>query len=406
MPYFKKYTRIALCFFVIAVTLGLLMRFFSVSQIEFVYRYVRHAHSHVALMGWVYLALITLISFYFLSNQTPKKSYKWIFGFTIATVIGMICSFPFQGYALFSIIFSSLFLIASYVYAWFFFKYTPNVLQRQLPSYKAIRYAIIYMIISSIGPWAIGGVMGTIGPDPFWYPTTIYFYLHFQYNAWIILGIIGVFLKILEKKGIFIDQKLFKSFLIYFNSGIILTFFINILFIDPPHEFYVLSIFGGLIQLISVVILLKIIRKKHQELKDNFSPLSWRLLNWAMVLFIIKLVMQLWGSFPYFAKIIVSYRYLTIGFLHWVFLGIITMALLALLETANLIRLNRGSTYLFILGFVLTEGLLFYKPAANLSSLPMLPNYDWILFYASALLVIAIIWILLLQIIQRKVKKN
>lgn len=402
MIFFKKYTHIALGFFVVAVTLGLLMRFFSVSQIEFVYKYVRHAHSHVALMGWVYIALITLISYYFLSNQTPKKIYNRIFGFTIVTVIGMLCSFPFQGYALFSIIFSSLFLIASYIYAWFFFKYTPNVLQRQLPSYKAIRYAIIYMIISSIGPWAIGAVMGTIGPDPFWYPTTIYFYLHFQYNAWIILGIIGVFLRILEKKGVFIDQKLFKSFLIYFNWGIILTFFINILFVNPPHELYVLSIFGALIQLISVVIFLKIVRKNHQKFKDNYSPLSWRLMKWAFVLFIIKLIMQLWGSFPYFAKIIAAYHYLTIGFLHWVFLGIITMALLALLETAQLIRLNRGSTYLFIFGFVLTEGLLFYKPAVNLSSLPMLPYYDWILFYASALLVIAIVWIFVLQVFNRK----
>lgn len=402
MTFFKKYTQTALSFFVMAVSLGLLMRFFSVSKIEFVYKYVRHAHSHVALMGWVYFALITLISFYFLSNQTPKKKYKWIFGFTMLTVLGMLCSFPFQGYALFSIIFSSLFLVASYLYTWFFFKYTPNVLQRQLPSYKAIRYAIIYMIISSLGPWAIGGVMGTIGPDPFWYPTTIYFYLHFQYNAWIILGLIGVFLKILEKKGIHIDPKLFRTFLIYFNSAIILTFFINILFIRPPHEFYVLSIVGALIQLIAVVLFLKIIRKDLLKMKTIFSPLSWRLLNWAMVLFILKLIMQLWGSFPYFAKIIASYHYLTIGFLHWVFLGIITMALLALLETAQLIRLNRGSTYLFIIGFVLTEGIIFYKPAVNLSSLPMLPYYDWILFYASTVLVIAIIWIFVLQMIKKR----
>ncbi len=332
MNFFKKYTQIALAFFVMAVSLGLLMRFFSVSQIDFVYKYVRHAHSHVALMGWVYFALITLIGLYFLSNQTPKKTYNWIFGFTMLTVFGMLCSFPFQGYALFSIIFSSLFLISSYLFAWFFFKYTPNVLQRQLPSYRAIRYAIIYMLISSAGPWAIGGVMGTIGPDPFWYPTTIYFYLHFQYNAWIILGMIGVFLKILEKKGIQIDKRLFKSFLIYFNIGAVLTFFINILFAQPPHELYIISIFGAFMQLISVVLFIKIIRSKLHEIKLIFSPLSLQLLYWSMVLFVMKLIMQLLGSFPDLAKIIATYKYLTIGFLHWVFLGIITLSLFALLE--------------------------------------------------------------------------
>src|SRR5690554_6374643 len=184
---FKKHTQVALYFFLAAAILGLLLRYFAVSSIDFEYRYVVHAHSHVALLGWIYIAFITLIGYYFLKKSIPKKTYHKIYGFTVITVIGMLASFPFQAYALFSIIFSTLFLIASYFYAWAYFQYKPEDITSS-PVSKTIKFAIIYMLVSSVGPWAIGGVMATLGPESFWYRTSIYFYLHFQYNAWMILG--------------------------------------------------------------------------------------------------------------------------------------------------------------------------------------------------------------------------
>src|SRR5690554_8049063 len=149
MIQFKKHTQIALIFFLAAALLGLLLRYFAVSSIEFEYRYVVHAHSHVALLGWIYFALITLIGHFFLKDKIPRKVYRRIFGFTMFTVIGMLASFPFTGYALFSIIFSTLFLFASYFYVWAFFKYIPKS-QRNSPAYKTIKYAVIYIDRKSV----------------------------------------------------------------------------------------------------------------------------------------------------------------------------------------------------------------------------------------------------------------
>ncbi|HZH86177.1 MAG TPA: hypothetical protein VFD77_02595 [Brumimicrobium sp.] len=396
MIHFKKHALIALIFFLAAAVLGLLLRYFAVSSIDFEYRYVVHAHSHVALLGWVYFALITLISYYFLKTSIPKKIYQRIFWFTLITVIGMLASFPFTGYALFSIIFSTLFLVASYFYVWAFFKYIPKS-QRNSPAYKTIKYAVIYMLISSIGPWTIGGVMATLGPESYWYRTSIYFYLHFQYNAWMILGVIGILLKILENQDIRIDKTLFKRFIITFHIGVILTFFLSILFTEPHILAYALSIIGALIQLFAFLFLYKFIRINYMNIGLIFGKIGWQLIRWTFLLLLIKMLMQLLGSFQYTADLVSNNTYLTIGFLHWVFLGVVTMGLLALLEKAQLIRLNPLSIQLYVLGFILTELVIFYKPAEIILNFPLLPNYNWLLFVASLIMVIGITSILINQ---------
>jgi len=393
---FKRHTQIALGFFLAAATLGLLLRYIAVSSIEFEYRYVVHAHSHVALLGWVYFALTTLIGHYFLKDHLPKKIYNRIFGFTIFTVFGMMVSFPFQGYALFSIIFSTLFLFGSYFYAWAFFKYTPIELKKT-PAYTTIKYAMIYMVFSSIGPWTIGGVMATIGPESVWYRSSIYFYLHFQYNAWMILGIIGILLKILEHHDIKIEIKLYKRFMITFHIGVILTFFLSILFTKPHISAYILSVIGSLVQLASFLFIFKFIRTYYREIGLIFGKIGWQLLRWTFLLLFMKMIMQLLGSFQYTANLISNNLYLTIGFLHWIFLGVVTMGILALLLKTKLIQLNPLSIRLYVIGFILTEFVILYKPAERILNFPFLPNYDWLLFVASLLMVIAIASILILQ---------
>lgn len=399
---FKKHAQIALGLFLIAATLGLLLRYFAVSKIDFNYRNVVHAHSHVAVMGWIYFALTTLIGYYFLKPNVSKKIYRIIFGVTISAVIGMLLSFPFQGYAFFSILFSSLFLISSYLFCWAFFKYTPNVLKRKTASYITLKYALIYLIVSSIGPWSIGVVMATVGPDPFWYNTTIYFYLHFQYNAWIILGIIGVFLRVLEDHNIKMDSHSFKSFIITFNVSVLLTFFISILFSNPPHEFYALSILGAILQFIPLFILFKFLLLNQTVIKQLFSKIGFSLLHLSFVLFLAKIVMQLIGSFPFTAKLITANHYLALGFLHWIFLGVITLSLLALFEKTQFIRLNSLSVNLYLFGFFSTELIIFYKPMEKIFSAPILSRYNLLLFIASLILVFSIAYLIILQSVRSR----
>ena len=124
MTFEKIQIKFAFSYFIMAAILGVLLRSFNSIEIPVNYKFIVHSHSHIALLGWVYLALTTLLYKLYLNTLNSDKKYQNIFWFTQLTLVGMLLTFPFQGYALFSIVFSTLFLIASY---WFFWFFTKNV---------------------------------------------------------------------------------------------------------------------------------------------------------------------------------------------------------------------------------------------------------------------------------------
>ena len=116
----KKQVFVALSYLLLASSLGIILRLFPVTNVEATYKYIIHTHSHVALLGWVYISLTTLLYHLFIKKNQQKK-FRNIFWATHFTILGMLFSFPFTGYALISIIFSTLFLICSY---WFYFLFS------------------------------------------------------------------------------------------------------------------------------------------------------------------------------------------------------------------------------------------------------------------------------------------
>ena len=92
----------ALVNFLIIALLGLLLRLFLVAPPAGLnYRNLLHAHSHVALLGWLFSAFFVALTRGFLPGELAgKKSYRWQFWLAQASVLGMLISFPLQGYGL------------------------------------------------------------------------------------------------------------------------------------------------------------------------------------------------------------------------------------------------------------------------------------------------------------------
>ncbi|WBX75051.1 hypothetical protein PG911_10315 [Tenacibaculum ovolyticum] len=389
LMFLQKHSKIGLAYFLIIAFLGVLLRFFSIIDLPINYRFTVHAHSHVALLGWIYTALTTLIFKMYLSKTNVSIKYKRLFWATQLTIIGMLISFPFTGYALFSIVFSTLFLIASYFLANLVFKYTP-ITYKQTNSYKCIRIALWYMIISSIGPWALGIIIKTVGNGSDLYRNAIYFYLHFQYNGWFILALLGVFLYILEQQKITLTNKTFQSLFWLLNSGVILTFGISLLWMKPTIIVFILSGLGAMLQLVAFYILLKELHFFKEQLITIFSKFYFHLLKVTGLLFFLKLVFQIIGSTPYFARAISSNVDLIIGYLHWTFLGVVSIALLLFLHQFKLIKLSKKSVLVYLIGFILTELFIFYKGIIVWTNLSLINNYFEYLVIVSCILLIGI----------------
>ena len=389
----KSHITVSFGYFLLAALLGVLLRTFMVMPIPVNYRFIVHTHSHIALLGWVYMALTTVLYHLFLSGEGVGKKYKRIFWFTQLSLLGMLFSFPFQGYALFSITFSTLFLLASYWFAAFFMKHTPKPLKDSY-AYKCLRMALWFMIGSSIGPWAMGPIMTLLGPESVWYRLAIYFYLHFLYNGWMILALTGLFFYVLEQRQIKISQRAFNSFFLYTVLGIILSLFLSVLWTKPMIIFYVLGGLGALLQLIGFFVLFRVCLDNRSLMKTAFSKPHYSMLLLIALLLTVKMVLQLFSTFPYFANLAATVLDFTIGYLHWTFLGVITIGIFFFLDYFGLIKLTRIGFIAYLMGFIFTEAFIFYKGLAAWQRWSLFDGYLKYLAIGSLLIPLALILIL------------
>ena len=395
----KNHTNVALLYFFIVGLLGVFLRFFFVLPIPANFRYIVHAHSHIALLGWVYIALTTLIYKMYFSDAGHGKLYTRIFWFTQITLIGMMVTFPFTGYALFSITFSTLFLIASYFMAWFILKKTPP-LYKATNSFRLIKAALWYMVFSSIGPWALGGIMATLGNTSIWYKMAIYFYLHFQYNAWFILALCGILFYFFERQNLKVQKRDFKSFFWQINAAVILSFFLSVLWVEPHWSYYVLAVAGAVLQVSAFFKFFQIISPLWKQLQ--FSPFTKVLLRTSGILLAVKILLQLLTAIPFFAALSFSFPDLVIGYLHWVFLGVVSVALFALLTEAKLLALSKWIFWIYFAAFLITETLIFYKGTAMWLGLPLASYYFKLVAAASTFLPLTVGAMLLKNLLTKR----
>lgn len=394
----------SLFYLIIIAVLGFFLRLaatpFSLDMVSN-YKYVVHAHSHVALLGWVYLGLSSFIVYFFVSESKVKKHYSKIFWATQACLIGMLMAFPIQGYALVSITFSTLFLLVSYVFFGFILKHTtPEFKSRK--SFLLIKHALFYMVLSSIGPWALGPVMATLGNESVWYKLAIYFYLHFQYNAWFVLAVMGLLVFILEKTQFIIETKSFSKFIFLFHIGIIGTFFLSTLWATSHWTVYLLSNLGSLSLWLGFFYLWKSVKKSFDPFYEALIPQSKFILKFLVFVFILKLTMQTLSGIPFFAELAAANLDVVIGYLHWFFLGFVSLFLLFLASYLKWIRLSKFSLSLYLIAFISTEFLIFYRAGIINFQWDYLPNLNTYLAMASCLFSVAVITILGQTLLIRK----
>jgi hypothetical protein len=389
----KSHSKVALAYFLLAAIFGVVLRSFYSFDIPVTYKFIVHAHSHIALLGWVYLALTTILYKMYLQEQDLDNKYRYIFWFTQLTLVGMLLTFPFQGYALFSIIFSTLFLFASYWFTWFFFKNVPRDAKTS-QSYKCIKIALWYLVVSSLGPWALGGIMNTLGGDTVWYRLAIYFYLHFLYNGWMIMALIGMLFCVLERHRIIMPNTIFKNFFRLINLGIILSFLLSTIFTNPPIVYNILGGLGALSQLSALVILLWLVIKDKEKITMLFSVSQKGLLKLIGILLAVKMLFQLLTALPYFARLAWTYLDFTIGYLHWTFLGVVSLSLFLFLDYFRFFKISKWFYTVYLVGFIITEVLIFYKGLVAWQSLSLFAGYFEVLAIGSLLIPLSLILIL------------
>jgi len=385
----------ALLNFVVIAMLGLLLRYTFVAPVAGLnYKYLLHAHSHVALLGWLYAAVfIALLHAYLPAVVSNKRNYSLLFWLSQGAVLGMLLSFPVQGYGAVSIAFSTAHILLTY---WFAYRFLKDAKTAKVNSgehnfsFRFVKAALFFLVLSSVGPWAMGPIMASGRSGTELYYNAIYFYLHFLYNGWFTFAVLGLFFWLLEKYKISFNRNYSLLFFRLMFWACLPAYLLSILWIKPPTIVYLIGGVSALMQLVAMVILLAIVWPIRGQVYSLFGSWAKAILIFAAATFILKTLMQFSTAFPYMADLAYKLRHFIIGYLHLVLIGFVSFFILAFFVQQGWLSfrsaISRWGIGLFILGFFSSEALLFMQGIFYWIGAGTIPNCNEFLFAVSILL--------------------
>ncbi|WP_162343565.1 hypothetical protein [Cyclobacterium salsum] len=386
----KSWVLVVLLNFLIAAVFGGLLRAAFVWEISWMdYRNLLHGHSHVALLGWLYLGFFLLIHGQLIPQEKSRKViYSILFWITQCTVLGMAVAFPIQGYAGFSIFFATLHIFSSYLMVFQVWKDH----DRSNPQVTLLlKTALVFLVLSTVGVWALSAIMATGGKAGLLYQIAIQFYLHFQFNGWLLFILLALLVKHLQN-GTWLTDHFRLIYRILLGSQI-LTFSLVIFWAYESYWAYLVHGLGALLQgLVGMVILYHLI-KEGSYLPKQIS--TWPFAKLAILVVGIRVLFELLLVLPYLAEMAVVLRPITIGFIHLNMLGLFSAYLLFALypgmdQKKRTVWLT-VSILFFYLGFIGSEWYLFLQGFFYWQEWGRLPWFYEGLFITSCLLILGII---------------
>ncbi|MFC2126944.1 hypothetical protein ACFLRU_01050 [Bacteroidota bacterium] len=278
--------------------MGLFLRYvFTGVVTSFSLKNILHSHSHVMLLGFVFNALVSILWIQF-TEKIDRTSYYFYLALQVCVSL-LLVAFLLQGYAPFTIVFSTLHLWLSYVLLIRLWKRLKGV----SVLLNLVKIGIVLNIVASIGPYLLGPLKVFGMQDSPWYRQAIFFYLHFQYFGSFFIWFLAVFLKqtelTLSKKQV--SLIVISSVLLYAHS------------LDYSFDHWAITVVGT----IGSVILFFVFLSKKELFYHK--KLSYRLLY---IVLLSVLLLNCFGSIPVLSEMVVSNRFILIAWLHLLFLGL------------------------------------------------------------------------------------
>jgi hypothetical protein len=183
----------ALFWLIAAVSVGIWIRleWYAPMQDVFQTQDLIHAHTHAALLGWVYLVMSGFTLRHFIRPDTSIRVLRPMSAGLQFVNLGMLVAFALQGYAFWSILFSAAHLFLTLWLAVLFVMRPASRSDASL-SRRFAASAWFWQVISGFGPIilaATGGMSGSLAE--FWLGS----YLFLLLNGWIIFMMLSMWIR-------------------------------------------------------------------------------------------------------------------------------------------------------------------------------------------------------------------
>ncbi len=386
---FRTWAMISFLYFIAVAYMGLLLRFIFIYPIPGVnFKYFLHAHSHAAILGWLFNALyVAILSEFVPPDKKSAVKYHILFLLLQVTVVGMIITFPINGYYRDSIIFSTFHIVLSFVFAAFIYKDGRSVSENGL-AFLSIKISLFFLIISSLGPFALGGLMANELSESHWYNLSIYYYLHFQYNGWFVFALLGLFIKLLDNLQIEYPLKKMRLVIILSASACIPAYALSALWIPPPPIVFIIGWMAVIVQMLAVGLFVYVLLKIFCKLKAVLPTVAVGLIIIGLSFFILKNVIQFFSASEEVARLGYEVRNYVIAYLHMVFLGFCSLFLLGWFHYKKWLVISslvqKAGLVFFITSFIISQFFIVLYPTLIKYNSIIIPNYTQWIFILSA----------------------
>lgn len=388
----KFWLKISLLNLCIVAALGVLMRYKI--GFEFPYldqKHLQHSHSHFAFAGWLGHTLMVLMVYFLQTKISDFKgnTYNPIIVSNLICSYGMLVSFIIEGYGLVSIILSTASILVSYIFGYRFIK-DLKLLDDDLLAKSWFKAAIFFNIISSFGTFYLAYMMASKNVVQDWYLSSIYYYLHFQYNGWFFFACMGLAFGFLNLRKS--EHSFYKTSFKLFAIACIPAYFLSTLWLDLPLWIYIITVISAIIQVFAWFKFLAILLKTRKNALENYSPLLRYLLLFVSFALSIKLVLQLGSTIPVVSQLAFGFRPIVIAYLHLVLLAIMTLFILFYIYANHLIFITKRIKFgilLFSIGVLLNEIVLAVQGFAAFYYV-IIPYVNLMLFAIAIILFIGI----------------
>lgn len=389
----ETWVKISLLNLLVVSALGLLMRY----KIGFEFPYfnqknLQHAHSHFAFMGWVsqtlMVLMITVIQPHLQANRL--RLYHRLLLANLLVSFGMLISFAIQGYAFYSITFSTVSVVLAFIFAILYFADITRF-GKQQPWRLWFSAALLFNILSALGTFALAYMMASKQLRQHEYLASVYWYLHFQYNGWFFFACMGLWIAYLEQ--IIARTVLPKSVFWLFFASCIPAYGLSVLWAELPVWVFVIIVAASVAQFLAWVIMLYAMFKHRVYALPTLPKVVKLLLLSVFLSLCIKFSLQLGSNIPAVSKLAFGFRPIVIAYLHLVLLGIITVYLLAHCFANQYIssgKISVAALLVFIGGIFLTEIALAVQGIASFSY-TLIPHINLILFGLALLMFTALL---------------
>ncbi len=355
--FFYDWIRFGLINIIFVAIWGTMMRYNMLHELPFFQQQnLLHAHSHFAFGGWISHFIYVGLSYIILKNTNSAKIkiYNRIIIANLISAYGMLIAFSIQGYKAVSITFSTMSIVVAVIFALYYIrdsKFLPN----DFAAKPWTLASIFFNAFSIFGPFSLALLMAKKITTPTYNLSSIYYYLHFQYNGWFFFASMAMFIALLSNRIKNLNRDCW-----ILAACTVITYLLSVLILKVklPLWAYLLTVLAAWAQLIIWFgILIKIIKYwKNYKIKLEKGILILGAI--VLVSTSLKFILQALSVFPILNDLAYQYRPFVIAYLHLVLIGIFSLFIYAYSLKQSIISYsfeNKFYISLFVIGFLINE---------------------------------------------------